>query len=124
MNSVFRINNVRIAPPEYHEGFAELRLEWNDLSLSRKQKLLKEILGHGLEYDEQWYYISLIIPITDNMPDLNNSYIFLYDYAPDPECYQEIGDMTASGELEYLKPITLTPADKVSVLATFVPSNT
>ena len=109
----------------HNDSFAEVQLSWLDISEEMRETLVTEILGHELDYDDQWYYSSIIIPLCEDRLDISEMFIYLDEFSPDENIYDEITTALKSGRLDempFLRRINLNIASKVELISFFVPS--
>ena len=109
----------------HNDGFAEVQLSWFDISEEMRKALVTEIFGHELDYDDQWYYSSIIIPLCEDRLDISEMFIYLDEFSPDENIYDEITTALKSGRLDempFLRRINLNIASKVELISFFVPS--
>lgn len=60
--------------------FVELKVDSFALSLDERDYISTEMLGHPLEYDEQWFICSIIIPIVNSVPDINSMWLLVDEF--------------------------------------------
>lgn len=109
----------------HNDSFAEVQLSWFDISEEIREVLVTEILGHGLDYDDQWYYSSIIIPLCEDRLDISKMFIYLDEFPPDANIYNEIAAALKSDnsdEMPFLRRINLDITAKVELISFFVPS--
>lgn len=109
----------------HNDNFAEVQLSWFDISEEMREALVTEILGHGIDYDDQWYYSSIIIPLCEDRLDISKMFIYLDEFPPDADIYYEIAaalKSDKSDEMPFLRRINLDITAKVELISFFVPS--
>ena len=109
----------------HNDSFAEVQLSWFDISEEMRETLVTEILRHELDYDDQWYYSSIIIPICEDRLDISNMFVYLDEFSPDENIYNEITTALKSGnsdEMPFLRRINLNITSKIELISFFVPS--
>lgn len=109
----------------HNDSFAEVQLSWFDISEEMREALVTEILGHEPDYDDQWYYSSIIIPLCEDRLDISEMFIYLDEFAPDANIYNEIAAALRSGrsdEMPFLRRINLNITSKIELISFFVPS--
>ena len=109
----------------HNDSFAEVQLSWFDISKEMREALLTEIFGHELDYDDQWYYSSIIIPLCEDRLDISEMFIYLDEFSPDANIYSEISKALksdSSDETPFLRRINLNITSKVELISFFVPS--
>ena len=74
----------------HNDSFAEVQLSWFDISEEMRETLVTKILGHELDYDDQWYYSSIIIPLCEDRLDISEMFIYLDEFQPDANIDNEI----------------------------------
>ena len=109
----------------HNDSFAEVQLSWFDISEEMRETLATEILGHGFDYDDQWYYSSIIIPLCEDRLDISKMFIYLDEFPPDENIYNEITTALKSGRLDempFIRRINLNITSKIELISFFVPS--
>ena len=109
----------------HNDSFAEVQLSWFDISEEMRETLVTEILRHELDYDDQWYYSSIIIPLYKDRLDISEMFIYLDEFSPDENIYNEITTALKSGssdEMPFLRRINLNITSKIELISFFVPS--
>ena len=109
----------------HNDSFAEVQLSWFDISEEIRENLVTEILGHELDYDDQWYYSSIIIPLCGDRLDISEMFIYLDEFSPDANIYNEITTALKSGrsdEMPFFRRINLNITSKIELISFFVPS--
>lgn len=109
----------------HNDSFAEVQLSWFDISEGMREALVTEILGHEPDYDDQWYYSSIIIPLYKDRLDISEMFIYLDEFSPDENIYNEITTALKSGssdEMPFLRRINLNITSKIELISFFVPS--
>ena len=109
----------------HNDSFAEVQLSWFDISEEMRASLVTEILGHELDYDDQWYYSSIIIPLCGDRLDISEMFIYLDEFSPDANSYNEITTALKSGrsdEMPCFRRINLNITSKLELISFFVPS--
>ena len=109
----------------HNDSFAEVQLSWFDISEEMRETLVTEILRHELDYDDQWYYSSIIIPICEDRLDISKMFVYLDEFSPDENIYNEITTALKSGssdEMPFLRRINLNITSKIELVSFFVPS--
>lgn len=109
----------------HNDSFAEVQLSWFDISEEMKETLATEILGHKPDYDDQWYYSSIIIPLYKDRLDISEMFIYLDEFSPDENIYNEITTALKSGRLDempFIRRINLNITSKIELISFFVPS--
>ena len=109
----------------HNDSFAEVQLSWFDISEEMRETLVTEILRHELDYDDQWYYSSIIIPICEDRLDISKMFVYLDEFSPDENIYNEITTALKSGnsdEMPFLRRINLNITSKIELISFFVPS--
>ena len=109
----------------HNDSFAEVQLSWFDISEGMREALVTEILGHEPDYDDQWYYSSIIIPLYKDRLDISEMFIYLDEFSPDENIYNEITTALKSGssdEMPFLRIINLNITSKIELISFFVPS--
>ena len=109
----------------HNDSFAEVQLSWFDISEEMRETLVTKILGHELDYDDQWYYSSIIIPLCEDCLDISEMFIYLDEFPPDENIYNEITTALKSGssdEMPFLRRINLNITSKIELISFFVPS--
>ena len=109
----------------HNDSFAEVQLSWFDISEEMREALVTEILGHEPDYDDQWYYSSIIIPLYKDRLDISEMFIYLDEFSPDENIYNEITTALKSGssdEMPFLRRINLNITSKIELISFFVPS--
>ena len=109
----------------HKDSFAEVQLSWFDISGEMKEALVTEIFGHEPDYDNQWYYSSIIIPLCEDRLDISEIFIYLDEFPPDANIDNEIAAALKSGssdEMPFLRRINLNITSKIELISFFVPS--
>ena len=109
----------------HNDSFAEVQLSWFDISEEMRETLVTEILGHELDYDDQWYYSSIIIPLCEDRLDISKMFVYLDEFSPDENIYNEITTALKSGRLDempFIRRINLNITSKIELISFFVPS--
>lgn len=109
----------------HNDSFAEVQLSWFDISEEMRETLVTEILGHELDYDNQWYYSSIIIPLCEDRLDISEMFIYLDEFSPNTDIYNEIATALKSDnsdEMPFLRRINLDITAKVELISFFIPS--
>lgn len=109
----------------HNDSFAEVQLSWFDISEEMRETLVTEIFGHEPDYDDQWYYSSIIIPLCEDRLDISKMFIYLDEFSPDANIYNEITTALKSGssdEMPFLRRINLNITSKIELVSFFVPS--
>ena len=109
----------------HNDSFAEVQLSWFDISEEMREALVTEIFGHEPDYDDQWYYSSIIIPLYKDRLDISEMFIYLDEFSPDENIYNEITTALKSGssdEMPFLRRINLNITSKIELISFFVPS--
>lgn len=109
----------------HNDSFAEVQLSWFDISEGMREALVTEILGHEPDYDDQWYYSSIIIPLYKDRLDISEMFIYLDEFSPDENIYNEITTALKSGssdEMPFIRRINLNITSKIELISFFVPS--
>ena len=109
----------------HNDSFAEVQLSWFDISREMREALVTEIFGHEPDYDDQWYYSSIIIPLYKDRLDISEMFIYLDEFSPDENIYNEITTALKSGssdEMPFLRRINLNITSKIELISFFVPS--
>lgn len=109
----------------HNDSFAEVQLSWFDISGEMREALVTEIFGHEPNYDDQWYYSSIIIPLYKDRLDISEMFIYLDEFSPDENIYNEITTALKSGrsdEMPFLRRINLNITSKIELISFFVPS--
>lgn len=109
----------------HNDSFAEVQLSWFDISEEMRETLATEILGHKPDYDDQWYYSSIIIPLYKDRLDISEMFIYLDEFSPDENIYNEITTALKSGRLDempFIRKINLNITSKIELISFFVPS--
>lgn len=109
----------------HNDSFAEVQLSWFDISEEIREAIVTEILGHGLDYDDQWYYSSIIIPLCEDRLDISKTFIYLDEFPPDANIYNEIAAALKSdnsNEMPFLRRINLDITAKIELISFFIPS--
>ncbi len=109
----------------HNDSFAEVQLSWFDISEEMRETLATEILGHKPDYDDQWYYSSIIIPLYKDRLDISEMFIYLDEFSPDENIYNEITTALKSGRLDempFIRRINLNITSKIELISFFVPS--
>ena len=109
----------------HNDSFAEVQLSWFDISEEMRETLVTEIFGHEPDYDDQWYYSSIIIPLCRDRLDISEMFIYLDEFSPDANIYNEITTALKSGrsdEMPFLRRINLNITSKIELISFFVPS--
>ena len=109
----------------HNDSFAEVQLSWFDISEGMREALVTEIFGHEPDYDYQWYYSSIIIPLYKDRLDISEMFIYLDEFSPDENIYNEITTALKSGssdEMPFLRRINLNITSKIELISFFVPS--
>ena len=109
----------------HNDSFAEVQLSWFDISEEMREALVTEIFGHEPDYDGQWYYSSIIIPLCEDRLDISEMFIYLDEFAPDANIYNEITTALKSGrsdEMPFIRRINLNITSKIELISFFVPS--
>ena len=109
----------------HNDSFAEVQLSWFDISEEMRETLATEILGHKPDYDDQWYYSSIIIPLYKDRLDISEMFIYLDEFSPDENIYNEITTALKSGrsdEMPFFRRINLNITSKIELISFFVPS--
>lgn len=126
MGDNFTFNITAVSEIAIHNNsFAEVQLSWFDISEEIREAIVTEILGHGLDYDDQWYYSSIIIPLCEDRLDISKMFIYLDEFPPDANIYNEIAAVLKSDnsdEMPFLRRINLDITAKVELISFFVPS--
>ena len=109
----------------HNDSFAEVQLSWFDISGEMRASLVTEILGHEPDYDGQWYYSSIIIPLCEDRLDISKMFVYLDEFPPDANIYNEINialKSDNSDEMPFLRRINLNITSKIELISFFVPS--
>lgn len=109
----------------HNDSFAEVQLSWFDISEEMREALVTEIFGHEPDYDDQWYYSSIIIPLYKDHLDISEMFIYLDEFSPDANIYNEITTALKSGRLDempFIRRINLNITSKIELISFFVPS--
>ena len=109
----------------HKDSFAEVQLSWFDISGEMREALVTEIFGHEPDYDNQWYYSSIIIPLCEDRLDISEIFIYLDEFPPDANIDNEIAAALKSGssdEMPFLRRINLNITSKIELISFFVPS--
>ena len=109
----------------HNDSFAEVQLSWFDISEEMRETLVTEIFGHEPDYDDQWYYSSIIIPLYKDRLDISEMFIYLDEFSPDENIYNEITTALKSGRLDempFIRRINLNITSKIELISFFVPS--
>ena len=109
----------------HNDSFAEVQLSWFDISEEMREALVTEIFEHELDYDDQWYYSSIIIPLYEDRLDISEMFIYLDEFSPDANIYNEIAAALKSDnsdEMPFLRRINLNITSKIELISFFVPS--
>lgn len=109
----------------HNDSFAEVQLSWFDISEEMREALVTEIFGHEPDYDDQWYYSSIIIPLYKDRLDISEMFIYLDEFSPDENIYNEITTALKSGrsdEMPFIRRINLNITSKIELISFFVPS--
>ena len=109
----------------HNDSFAEVQLSWFDISEGMREALVTEIFGHEPDYDDQWYYSSIIIPLYKDRLDISEMFIYLDEFSPDENIYNEITTALKSGrsdEMPFIRRINLNITSKIELISFFVPS--
>ena len=109
----------------HNDSFAEVQLSWFDISEEMREALVTEIFGHEPDYDDQWYYSSIIIPLYEDRLDISEMFIYLDEFSPDENIDNEIAAALKSGspdEMPFLRRINLNITSKIELISFFVPS--
>lgn len=109
----------------HNDSFAEVQLSWFDISEEMRETLVTEIFGHEPDYDDQWYYSSIIIPLCEDRLDISKMFIYLDEFSPDANIYNEITTALKSDnsdEMPFLRRINLNITSKIELVSFFVPS--
>ena len=108
----------------HNDSFTEVQLSWFDISEEMREALVTEIFGHEPDYDDQWYYSSIIIPLYKDRLDISEMFIYLDEFSPDENIYNEITTALKSGssdEMPFLRRINLNITSKIELISFFVP---
>lgn len=109
----------------HNDSFAEVQLSWFDISEGMREALVTEIFGHEPDYDDQWYYSSIIIPLCEDRLDISKMFVYLDEFSPDANIYNEITTALKSGrsdEMPFIRRINLNITSKIELISFFVPS--
>ena len=109
----------------HNDSFAEVQLSWFDISVEMREALVTEIFGHEPDYDDQCYYSSIIIPLCEDRLDISKMFVYLDEFSPDENIYNEITTALKSGssdEMPFLRRINLNITSKIELISFFVPS--
>lgn len=109
----------------HNDSFTEVQLSWFDISEEMREALVTEIFGHKPDYDDQWYYSSIIIPLYKDRLDISEMFIYLDEFSPDENIYNEITTALKSGRLDempFIRKINLNITSKIELISFFVPS--
>lgn len=109
----------------HNDSFTEVQLSWFDISEEMREALVTEIFGHEPDYDDQWYYSSIIIPLYEDRLDISEMFIYLDEFSPDENIYNEITTALKSGrsdEMPFIRRINLNITSKIELISFFVPS--
>ena len=109
----------------HNDSFTEVQLSWFDISEEMREALVTEIFGHEPDYDDQWYYSSIIIPLYKDRLDISEMFIYLDEFSPDENIYNEITTALKSGrsdEMPFIRRINLNITSKIELISFFVPS--
>lgn len=109
----------------HNDSFAEVQLSWFDISEEMRESLVTEIFGYEPDYDDQWYYSSIIIPLCEDRLDISKMFIYLDEFPPDANIYNEITTALKSGRLDempFIRRINLNITSKIELISFFVPS--
>lgn len=78
-----------ITSTNIHNGFAEMKLDWFQLPLAVRGRLVIDTLKKELDYDDQWYYFSIFVPLLNGIPNFGDTYYYIDEYAPNEQMYEE-----------------------------------
>lgn len=109
----------------HNDSFTEVQLSWFDISEEMREALVTEIFGHEPDYNDQWYYSSIIIPLYEDRLDISEMFIYLDEFTPDENIYNEITTALKSGRLDempFIRKINLNITSKIELISFFVPS--
>ena len=126
MGNNFTFDKTAVSEIAIHnDSFAEVQLSWFDISGEMREALVTEIFGHEPDYDNQWYYSSIIIPLCEDRLDISEIFIYLDEFPPDANIDNEIAAALKSGssdEMPFLRRINLNITSKIELISFFVPS--
>lgn len=103
------------------DGFAEIRLNWFSLPLDVRTALVRDCLEQEMEYDDQWYFISIIIPVNGNVFEFHDTYFYIDELPANGEIYKEIGKAVQGKEEGILHPVELSAAEIVGLISEVIP---
>ena len=106
-----------------HKQYVEMVFNWSALDSDLRQKLVTEFLEHEIEYDDQWYYGSIIIPKKDYKMSFDHVYVYVDEYIPDDTIYNEIANDISSGTHDWVREININNTVKVTILSLFIPEH-
>ena len=109
----------------HNDSFAEVQLSWFDTSAEISEDLVTAIVGREPAHDDRWYYSSLIIPLCEDRLDISKMFVYLDEFSPDENIYNEITTALKSGssdEMPFLRRINLNITSKIELISFFVPS--
>lgn len=103
------------------DGFAEIRLNWFSLPLDVRAALVRDCLEQEMEYDEQWYFISIIIPVNGDSFEFHNTYFYIDELPANDEIYKEIGNAVQGKEEGILHSMELSTAETIGLISEVIP---
>lgn len=101
--------------------FAEIRLDWFSLPYNVREELVRECLCQEIEYDDQWFFLSIIIPAAGAGFDLHNTYFYIDELPPDEQIYKEIANSISENGGDLLHRLYLSAADTVQLISGLIP---
>lgn len=105
-----------------NNNYAAVRLDWESIPSEYKDRLVKDFLGHEIEYDDQWYFASIIIPIKNNYLDFGTTYLYVDEYSPDEMILNFIDESVAVNS-DWLKKISIDVCSRIIITSAFMDNN-
>ena len=78
-----------ITSTNMRDEFAEIKLDWFQLPLAVRERLVIDTLKKELDYDDQWYYFSIFVPLLNGIPNFGDTYYYIDEYAPNEQMDEE-----------------------------------
>lgn len=109
-----------ITSANMRDEFAEIKLDWFQLPFSVRAQLIADNMEEELESDDEWYYISIIVPLLNGIPNFGNTYYYVDDYAPNEAMYEEF--VKSNYEFAGLNKADIEIIDVVNLASALLPA--
>lgn len=83
MNYNNLLNSDLITDIRIHQNHFAASIDWFELSIDMRNELLYEFMGKTLDYEDQWYYVAVIIPHKNGIPEPQKAFLYLDEFEPD-----------------------------------------